>query len=61
MRGGKFVVFPKTNANIKASYFKNIKEFSDIINNKIGNTSNKMEISTTKKGIYNCKRKYILK
>lgn len=47
---GSYVVFPKTNASIKASYYKNIKEFNDIINDKIGNTSNKMEITTSKKG-----------
>lgn len=47
---GYYVVFPKTNATIKASYFKNIREFYDIIIDKIGNTSNKMEITTSKKG-----------
>ena len=47
---GYYVVFPKTNATIKASYFKNIKEFYDLIIDKIGNTSNKMEITTSKKG-----------
>ena len=47
---GYYVVFPQTNGKIKASYFKNIKEFYDIIINKIGNTANEMIPCTIKKG-----------
>lgn len=49
-RNGYYLVFPKTNATIKASYFKNIKEFYDLINTKIGNISNVKNYSKTKKG-----------